>query len=45
MIVWDLTKKTPLRTFFDPDEEGIQSIDITEEGDKIVTLGKKNGKY
>ena len=41
MIVWDLNKNIPLRTFFDPDIEGIESIDISVEGDKILTLGKK----
>lgn len=32
MIVWSLKSGIPLRTVFDPDEEGIQSIDISDDG-------------
>ena len=38
MIIWSEKRGIPLKTFFDPDEEGIKCIDISEKGDLILSL-------
>lgn len=49
LVVWKVDTGTPIKSIFDPHPNGIQNLDITEEGDLIVTLSREepddNGNY
>lgn len=48
MVVWDVKTGTPRHSIFDPHPNGVESVDITNDGRVIVTLSredKEGGKY
>lgn len=40
LIVWNAETGFPIRTIFEPEKLGIISIDISNDGEKLLTLGK-----
>lgn len=38
MVIWDVKTATPRHTIFDPHPNGVESLDITDDGSTIVTL-------
>jgi WD40 repeat protein/Ca2+-binding EF-hand superfamily protein len=49
MVIWDVKTGTPRHSIFDPHPNGVQSLDITNDGRTIVTLSLEekgeDGKY
>jgi WD40 repeat protein len=42
LIVWHFESGCPVRTIFDPEAAGIMALDISNDGNKIITLAKSN---
>lgn len=40
LIIWAVSSRLPLRCIFDPHQEGVQSMSITEDGRHLVTLSQ-----
>lgn len=40
LIVWHIQSGCPVRTIFDPEPAGIIALDISKDGNKILTLSK-----
>ena len=41
LVVWDVTTGTPLKTIFDPHPQGVECLDVTEDGQLIATLSRE----
>ncbi len=44
LVVWDAKTGIPRKTIFDPHEQGTQALDISPDGQYIVTLSKDKEK-
>ena len=42
LVVWNVTQGTPIKTIFDPHPNGVECLDITEDGQEIATLSKED---
>ena len=42
MVVWDVSLGTPLYSIFDPHPNGVESLDITNDGKIIVTISRED---
>ena len=40
LVVWDVNTGTPRKTIFSPHPDGVEALDISPEGDMIVTLSR-----
>ena len=40
LVVWDVKSGIPLKTIFDPHPKGCESLDISPDGNHIVTLSR-----
>ena len=45
LVVWSEHFLSPLKTIFEPDEVGIRCIDISPDGEQILTLGQPKDGY
>lgn len=44
LVVWDAESGTPIKTIFDPHPNGVECLDVTEDGSLIVTLSREAGR-
>lgn len=42
MVVWNVSEGTPLHSIFDPHPNGVESLDITNDGKIIVTISRED---
>lgn len=42
LVVWDVNTGMPKKCIFDPHPNGVQSLDITEDGSTIVTISRED---
>lgn len=40
LVVWDIVTGVPKRTIFDPHPDGVLALDVSADGELIVTLSK-----
>lgn len=40
LVVWKAESGTPIRTIFEPEAQGIAAIDISNDGEQLLTLGR-----
>lgn len=40
LVVWKAETGTPVRTIFEPEAQGIAAIDISNDGEQLLTLGR-----